>query len=140
MRITKEEVYESELASQVLAQKDIEIYLRILSGAEVPPGVDLESLMDRVDLWERQQIFELADRRRDTYWWVGLLACCIYDSWRRKVSEALRSGRGLRAITTTGQSILAFGATVLLVTRQIFFPLAPIGLQPLRYVVQITAA
>lgn len=140
MSITKDEVYEQESLSQVLAMKDIHLYFRILGGEPVPAGVDVEALMHRVDLWERRQIFEIADAEKGSYWWVGVLAMCIWDSWRRKATEALRAGKSWRAITTTGQSLLAFGSTFLLVIRQILFPFSPITLQPLRRVLAFTAA
>lgn len=138
-QITRYEIEVADRLAMSLAQRDIELYLRILSGASVPPEVNLEELMDRVDLWERQRIFEIAEFEKGSYWWLGLLVTCIYDAWRRKFGEALSAGKSWRAIKTTGLSLHALGATMLLVIRQVFFPLAPIGLQPLRTVLAYTA-
>lgn len=138
-RVTRREIETNDKLAMGLAHRDIEIYLRILSGASVPPEVDLEELMDRVDLWERQRIFEMPEQEKGSYWWLGLLATCIYDAWRRKVGEALARGDSWRVVTTTMLTLKATGATALLVVRQVFFPLAPIGLQPLRTILIFTA-
>ena len=139
MTVTRREVEINDKIALGLAHRDIEIYLRILSGAAVPPGVDLEELMDRVDLWERQRIFEMADHEKGSYWWFPLMITCIYDAWRRKIGEAMARGESLRVVTTTLLSAQALGATGLLLIRQLLFPLAPIGLQPLRAVLAFTA-
>lgn len=125
--------------SIALAHRDVALYLKVISGAPVPPGTDIEALMDRVDLWERQQIFEMAEHGKHSYWWVPLLGMCIHDAWRRKVGEALARGESWRVVTTTVLSLHAAGATALLIVRQLFFPLAPIGLQPLRAVLAFTS-
>ena len=139
MTVTRREVEINDKLALSLAHRDIEIYLKILSGATVPPGVDLEELMDRVDLWERQRIFEMADHEKGSYWWFPLMLTCIYDAWRRKIGEAMARGENLRVTTTTLLSLRAIGATGLLLIRQLLFPLAPIGLQPLRAVLAFTA-
>ena len=139
MTVTRREVEINDRLALSLAHRDIEIYLKILSGATVPPGVDLEELMDRVDLWERQRIFEMADHEKGSYWWFPLMLTCIYDAWRRKIGEAMARGENLRVATTTLLSLRAIGATGLLLIRQLLFPLAPIGLQPLRAVLAFTA-
>ena len=139
MTMTRREVEINDKLALSLAHRDIEIYLRILSGATVPPGVDLEELMDRVDLWERQRIFEMADHEKGSYWWFPLMITCIYDAWRRKIGEAMARGESLRVATTTMLSLRAIGATALLLIRQLCFPLAPISLQPLRAVLSFTA-
>lgn len=140
MTVTRREVEINDKIALSLAHRDIEIYLKILSGAAVPPGVDLEELMDRVDLWERQRIFEMADHEKGSYWWFPLMLTCIYDAWRRKIGEAMARGEScLRVATTTMLSLRAIGATGLLLIRQLLFPLAPIGLQPLRAVLAFTA-
>ena len=139
MTVTRREVEINDRLALSLAHRDIEIYLKILSGATVPPGVDLEELMDRVDLWERQRIFEMADHEKGSYWWFPLMLTCIYDAWRRKIGEAMARGENLRVTTTTLLSLRAIGATGLLLIRQLLFPLAPIGLQPLRAVLAFTA-
>lgn len=137
--MTRREVEINDKLALSLAHRDIEIYLRILSGATVPPGVDLEELMDRVDLWERQRIFEMADHEKGSYWWFPLMITCIYDAWRRKIGEAMARGESLRVATTTMLSLRAIGATALLLIRQLCFPLAPISLRPLRAVLSFTA-
>ena len=139
MTVTRREVEINDKLALSLAHRDIEIYLRILSGATVPPGVDLEELMDRVDLWERQRIFEMADHEKGSYWWFPLMITCIYDAWRRKIGEAMARGESLRVATTTMLSLRAIGATALLLIRQLCFPLAPISLRPLRAVLSFTA-
>lgn len=137
-KITTDEVYRQEARSQELAAADIALYFRILDGAPVPAGCDVDALMDRVDLWERQRIFEISDRGA-AWSWIALLVLCIWDAWRRKVGEALARGKGWRVVTTTFLSLHALAATALLIIRQVFFPLAPISLRPLRTVLVFTA-
>jgi hypothetical protein len=135
----RSEVYVADELALAVAYRDIDLFWRILGGEEVPPGTDLDALMDRVDLWERQRLFEIADHEKGSWYWSGVLVVAVYDTWRRKVGEALSRGESWRAITTTGLSLQALGAMALLVIRKLCFPLAPIGLRPLRIVLAFTS-
>lgn len=98
-----------------VAHADMELLRRLQSGEMVPPGLDIDTLCERVEMWTRHQLLEWVEEGNP--WWVPDLFEMVAAAWRRKHTAAIMQGNWLSAGSAAGGALIACGAVSLLGLR-----------------------
>ena len=88
--ITREDIQHADLLRRQSEIADVELYIAIMGGAPVPPDVDIQSVLSRVEEIERN----LPSDFRVGVQYLKYLAGCVWRRSRMHRALAERAGTG----------------------------------------------
>lgn len=126
-------------AAQLTASYDEIVYLRLLHGEPAPQGIDVSSLLRRVEHWEREALIDII-QSKGNFWWYGLLVASLSDACQRRRREYLKNGELLQAHLESWRKWWAYSGVLQMALRYALFPRIHLDISPLRRVIAYTSA
>jgi hypothetical protein len=140
MRVTlRDDIERAEHAARLSASNDEIAYRRLLRGDRLPAGVDVSSLLRRVEQWERARLIDIC-AETGCFWWHALLCFSIKDAHRRRKRERIAAGDVIGAHLESVLKWTAYAGVAWMYLRYLAIPRGlHLRLSPLRWVLAYTA-